>query len=159
MAIVTVPAEADCDYLLVTNADPDLAVGYQENGDAMPHAFARANQGKLVTQLIEGREGPIAFRGIEGNSDVFERTFLVSMDTAGNPVTTFDRIPFDPLIAICEAQVPCVTLLDGHGKRWYTAPEFLTGTYTFQMHEHQATVRFTELDGGPFPVITDDPWT
>lgn len=160
MASFTVPIDGACDIILTTNVAPELSVAYQENGDAMPHAYTRANAGKLVKHLIAGRAAPLAFRDlIVGQADVFTRTFIVEMDIAGNPATALDRAPFDPLIAICEyAGAPYIAVLDGHGDQWFTAPEFQQATYTWQMHEHQATVEFTEVATEPIPVVTDDPW-
>lgn len=157
-ATVTVPTEGDCDYILVSNADPDLAVAYQENGDAMPNSFSRANSGKVVTQLIEGRPKPLGFRPlIEGKADVFERTFIVAIDTAGAPAVP-GRLNFQPLLTLVEAQLPSVVVCDGYGMRWFTLADWVEGTRTYLLHEHLATVRFAEV-AGPTPVITDDPWT
>ncbi len=160
MATLTIPADGACDYILTTNVAPELSVAYQEDGDAMPHAYTRANAGKLVKHLIAGRSAPLAFRDLTvGRSDVFTRTFIVEIDTAGAPATILDRAPFDPLLALIEyAAAPYVAVIDGHGERWFTAPEFQQSTYTWDMHEHQATVEFTEVATVPIPLITDDPW-
>lgn len=149
MADVTIPP-LDCGYILSANGSSTAIVAFQEVGDNVPqHVYARANANTAIVHLIEGRAAPIAFRGIEGDSDIFEITFLVAIDTAGAPVSNADadRASFDQLIALIEdPTVNYVQLIDSHGRRWYTFAEFIQGSYTWQGNEAQATVKFTEID-------------
>lgn len=147
---VTVSTAANCDLILASNYAPTKTLAYQEFGDNSPtHGFARANAQSTVVHLIAGRQTPVAFRPlIEGNSDVLQRSIIIAMDTPGNPVvnSAADRASFDALLSLIEdPTVPYVALMDGHGRRWYTFPEFVQGSYTWLGHEHVADVKFTEV--------------
>lgn len=150
MVAVTVPIDAECLVVLSSNGDIGTTLAYVELGDTSPvHAYARANAQSTVVQLIEGRQAPVGFRpAIEGDADVFEKTFIVAMDTPGALVgaDAMDRAAFDPLLTLIEDQfVSYVTVTDSNGRRWYTFPEFVQGTYDWRGHEAQATVKFTEV--------------
>lgn len=156
-AFITVPTDGNCDFIISSLA-AGQALGYQESGDANPvHSYARANSTLAVVHVIAGRQAPIAFRPlIEGDSDVFLRTLIVALDTAGAPVpeSEMDRAAFDPLIGLIESTIgPYLTVCDGHGRRWYTFPEFQSGSYAWTGHEHLGAVKFTEVAGTPIPAI------
>lgn len=158
MVAITVPTDAACDLIIAANEVDVLA--YQEVGDNVPvHSFSRANNTLTQVHPIAGRQYPIAFRPqVEGDSDVFARTLLIAMDTAGVSLPALDpgavdRWPFDPLIALVEdPTAPWISLIDGHGRRWYTFPEFVSGSYSWEGCEHQGTVKFTEVQG-PLPSL------
>jgi hypothetical protein len=161
---VTVTTAANCDIVLASNWNPSKSLAFQENGDNTPvHTFARANAQSTVVHLIAGRQAPVAFRPlIEGNSDVFQRTLIIAADTAGSPVTNaaMDRAAFDALISLIEdTTVAYVAVMDGHGRRWFTFPEFVDGTYTWVMHEHGADIKFTEVTVVPSALTTSSPPT
>lgn len=164
MVTLTIPTATSCDLVMVSNAAPTEFFACQESGDSMPHSYARANAQTTAVHLIAGRQYPIAFReAVEGNSDVFQRTLLVAIDTPAYPMTSLDpggvdRWPFDPLIALIEdPALPYVALCDGHGRRWATFPEYVVGSYGYQGHEHSADVKFTEV--ADVALTTDAPWT
>ena len=165
MANVVVPTDGTADIVLASAADPLRAVVFQEDGNSADpmHTFGRANAGATVTHLIAGRSAPVAFRPlVEGNADVFTRTFIIALDVTGTPVPEVlkDRHAFDSLIALIEDPVcPYVTVMDGHGSRWFAFAEFVEGSYTWKMHKHLASVKFTEVSADPVPITTSLPWT
>lgn len=163
MVSITVPPGSTCSYVLTSIAAPQLSCIYAEPGDSSPvHSYQRVNSGQGIVHEIEGRDAPVGFRSTSGRADAFEKTFFVQLDTPGVPVTTAntDRFAFDPIIALIEEPaLPYVTLVGEIGRRWFTFPEFLTGTYTWDGHDHEATVRFTEVSTAPAVLVVDVPWS
>ena len=156
-ASTTVPSSGgDCDVILTTNAEPELTLAYQ---DAAPHTYTRANAGQYATQVIAGRQAPMAFRSIiEGNADVFSRTFLIAMDEVTAPLTTIDRSVFDPIIALIEANAPYIVVMQGNGDRWYASGKIASATFSQPGNVHKVQVDFTEVAFTPAAIVVGTPW-
>lgn len=158
----TITTPLDCDVILASNYRPDLAIAYQESGNASPvRTYTRRSAANAVIHEIVGRQAPVGFRpAIEGNADVHTRTFITAGQTSATDTvanTEIDSWAFKPLLALIESTVPYVALLDGRGLRWYTFPEFLGGSYDWRAFVHKADVRFTDTAYIPTPLTTATP--
>jgi hypothetical protein len=155
---VTVPASGGkCDVILTSNAAPQYTRAYQ---DESPHTYGRANTPQYVTQLIAGRQAPMAFRPLlEGNADVFQRTFLVAMDETLTPLTTIDRSLFTPLVSLIEAPSPYTRVIQGNGDSWYASGKIINFAFSQPGNAHKCTIEFTEVSFIPAAIVVGTPWS
>lgn len=151
MAAVTIPTDGLCDVILASNEQPALSLAYQ---DAQPHAYTRSDAPLFTTQVIAGRQMPLAFRPlVEGQGDVFQRVMLIAIDQVLAPLTTIDRSVFKPLVDLIDADVTHIAVCQGNGDRWYVAARPPALSMTQPGNAHHATVDFIEIaasDAPPF---------
>lgn len=163
MASVTVPTDSVCDFVLVSNAAPDLARVYVEEGqDATTHAYVRANQPLAVKHVIDGRQAPVAFRSqLAGNSDIVTRKLIVAGSNPGAVLaSTFaDRASYQPLVTTIEDPTsPYIAVMDGRGNRWFAFLELVSMPFNRLGDYALAEILFTDCATDPAVLESAAPW-
>lgn len=150
-------AAGSADVLLVSNVLPDLNVGYM---DETPHTWTLPDGDALVLDALYGQDKYSAFRPTEKRGDKFTKSLIVAFnDLAIGATVQAGRQVFHPLENIAHSVlVPYVTVCDGDGNRWYTAPKITSMTRTEPLKQYKASVDFAEVNG-PTPVQAAIPWS
>jgi len=118
------PQPADCEVLFVSNVDPSLNIGYQ---DQTPRTYEFLDAGAKVLYPVFGRDRQVAFAPLEELGDRWTINLIIN---AVQTPTPEGRRVFDAILDISTAPIPYVGVLDSDGNRWLGCLQVPTGTRT-----------------------------
>lgn len=138
--------------LLVSNADPSIACGFQIMGPVQQYDFLDA--GESVYMAMHGRDMHVRFRPLEQRGVRWSLQVLVYISDpndvdGGDPPSGAGIRAFDKIRAVGTATIPYVCVLTPWGERLFGAVDITTGTQAEPAHYYVATLTFTQTATEP----------
>jgi len=141
------PQAADCEVLFVSNVEPLLNVGYD---DQTPRTYEFQDAAEVVFYPVFGRDRQVAFAPLERLGDRW--TMNLTINAVETPTPEGRRV-FDEILAISLAPIPYVAVLDSDGNRWLGALQVPEGTRTEPGKLYVVPATITETTVVPTVVV------
>lgn len=133
----------DCALLFVSNEDPTLNLGYVDTGGSRTYTFLGSDEREY--HVLQGLDYQVVTAPLEYRGDRFDANLAV---WAGVEHPNVGRAMFDPLVALMNAPLSYVCVMDETGRRWFADVVVKEGQRTGNK-VHEAPVTVTELTATP----------
>ena len=144
--VTATPLPRDCEVLFVSNLDPSLNVGYN---DQTPRTYTFLDADRAVLYPIFERDRQVALQPTERLGDRWEMELVINAVATPSPV---GRRLFNAIETIARADLPHVTVLDSDGNRWIALVQVSQGVRREPGALYLAAVAVTEVATAPTPV-------
>lgn len=146
---VTISGDGNSMLIFTSNVQPTSNLAYVMQFEGKPsEVFVFGESDQVVFQRMFGRNFPIAFHPLEREGERFTRLILVN--SAAIPLPSLGN--FTGIRDLAWADLPCVTVRDELGNRWYANIRVPDGRVEADRTVYFAQVEITQVSETPCPV-------